>query len=518
MFLPLLGLVCALLLAPLLRRLYSRRMVALMSLREVSALPSADVPAPPAPVLSASEELSLTLCLRQRQVRLVRATIIAWLSANAIALTMVAGGVFDEVTPSSYLFWLVLVCIPFLVNLQWQGTKFAVLLIGGAAAVLQGLYDPYNVSFWVRAGFYLAVVMIFYFATAHRTLRATATFGGTVAIGTGCGIYMMALPARIEECLHVFPGAGLPPAFGAVTSFSVLGVLIGAALGFLPLLVIERWLRRRWLSETSAFVALALIFLFGTVMVTSKLALTPRLALLALWLTAVGAAYGAALRASRCPRNARSLLVLRVFSRDHRAEKALDAIQSRWRLAGPVVQIGGPDLMALNFGLGQFIRFATFRVDYLFQATAEQARGLCRRLDPNPDFEGRFQLHEVFCTDSAWRIAVEQLVDSVNVVLLDVRGFGEHREGTIYEVELLARRGRLAQTVVVCDADTDWACFERHAVAAGAQQVLAGRIDARSPHAIDTCFKRLLSIADRQHASSLGEPASVVSKNAPSFA
>jgi hypothetical protein len=187
-------------------------------------------------------------------------------------------------------------------------------------------------------------------------------------------------------------------------------------------------------------------------------------------------------------------------------------------LAGPVVQIGGPDLMALNFGLGQFIRFATFRVDHLFQATAEQARGLGRRLDPNPDFEGRFQLHEVFCTDSAWRIAVEQLVDSVNVVLLDVRGFGEHREGTIYEVELLARRGRLAQTVAVCDADTDWACFERHAVAAGAQQALAGRIDARSPHAIDTCFKRLLSIADRQHASSLGEPASVVSKNAPSFA
>jgi hypothetical protein len=49
MYLPLLGLVCALLLAPLLQRLYSRRIVALMSLREVSALPSADVPAPPHP-------------------------------------------------------------------------------------------------------------------------------------------------------------------------------------------------------------------------------------------------------------------------------------------------------------------------------------------------------------------------------------------------------------------------------------------------------------------------------------
>jgi hypothetical protein len=153
--------------------------------------------------------------------------------------------------------------------------------------------------------------------------------------------------------------------------------------------------------------------------------------------------------------------------------------------------------MALNLGLGQFIRFATFRVDHLFEATAEQARGLSRRLDPNPDLEGRYRMHEVFCTDSAWRIAVEQLVDRVDAVLLDVRGFGKHREGMIYEVELLARRGHLAQTVGLFDADTDWACFERHAAAAGALQALAGQIDARSPHAIDACFKRLLAIADR---------------------
>lgn len=514
MVLPLFGLICALPLAPMLRRFYSRRMVALMSLREVAAPPSAEVPTSPAPVLSPSNEPSLAQCVRERQVRLVRASIIAWLCANAVALAMVAARVFSAVTPTSYLFWLVLVCSPFLVNLQWQSTRPAVLLIGigGAASVLQVLFGHEDIvvqSVWVRMANYLVMVLVFYLATAHRTLRAIVIFAGIVAIGTVVGIYMAVLADGLMTCLHPLPGAGLPLALTNMTTHSFVAAIIGlfAGLGFVPLLIIERWLRRGWLSDTSTFVALALTFLFATVMGTSNLALAPRLALLALWLAAVGAAYAASLRASRWPRKARSLLVLRVFSRDHRAEKALDALQSRWQLAGPVVQIGGPDLMALNFGLGQFIRFATFRVDPLFQATAEQARGLFRRLDPNPDFEGRFRLHEVFCTDSAWRIAVEQLVDRVDAVLLDVRGFGNHREGTIYEVELLARRGRLAQTVGLFDAETDWACFERHAAATGALQALAGRIDAHIPNAIDACFQRLLAIADRQDTSPFSAPA-----------
>jgi hypothetical protein len=62
MMLPLFGLVCALPLAPMLRRFYSRRMVALMSLREVAAPSSTEVPTSPAPVLSASNEPSLGAC------------------------------------------------------------------------------------------------------------------------------------------------------------------------------------------------------------------------------------------------------------------------------------------------------------------------------------------------------------------------------------------------------------------------------------------------------------------------
>lgn len=515
MVLPLFGLICALPMAPMLRRFYSRRMVALMSLCADAAPPNPEVPASAAPVFSASDEPSLAQCLRQREARIVRASIIAWLCANAVALTMVAAHVFVGVTLTSYLFWLVLVCSPFLGNLQWKRTKSAVLLIGlgVVASVLQvwfGHEEMVEKSVWARMTAYLVMVLVFYLATAHRTLRAIVTFTGIVAMGMVFGMYVADRAVGLMRCLHPAPYFGLPLAITNMTTLSLIAAIVGsfALLGFVPLLIIERCLRRGWLSDTSAFVALTLTLLFATVMGTSNLALAPRLALLALWLAAVVAAYGTALRASRCPHKARSLLVLRVFSRNHRAEKALDALQSRWQLAGPVVQIGGPDLMALNFGLGQFIRFATFRVDDLFQATAEQARSLCRRLDPNPDFEGRFRLHEVFCTNSAWRTAVEQLVNRVDAVLLDVRGFGIHREGTIYEVELLARSGRLGQTVGLFDADTDWACFEYHAAAAGPLQTLAGRIDERSPNAIDACFQCLLATADRQDSSLFSASAS----------
>jgi hypothetical protein len=519
MAIPLIALVCSLPLSPLLRRFYSRRMIALMSLREESAPPNAELPPPPVSMPPASNEPSLTQCLRLRQRRLVVASFAAWLCANVFALAMVAAGVFKNVTISSYLFWLALVCGPFLVNLQRQGTKLNLLLIGGAAAVLQGFFggefyidakthQTVILSVWLATAGSLSIVLIFYLATAHRTLRAVVVFAGFVAIGMWLGSRAAYVPFNLMKCFHLLPNSGLSRALIGTTSLSLVGATIGlfAVLALVPLVVVERWLHRGWLSETLVFAALALAFILATVMMSSGLALVTELAVLVVWLAAVGAAYGGVLRASRWPRKARSLLVLRVFSRVHRTEKALDALQSRWQLVGPVVQVGGPDLMALNFGLGQFIRFATFRLDPLFQATAEQARGLCRRLDPSPDFEGRFPLHEIFCTDSAWHVAVEELIDGTDVVLLDLRGFGEARKGTIHEVGLLARLGRLPQTVAVFDAETDWACFERHAAAAGAPPALAGRIDMRRPHAVDACFENLLTIADRQITPSPCEP------------
>jgi hypothetical protein len=93
-------------------------MLTLMSLREVGALAGAEAPTPAASLSSAPDAPVLAKCLRQRQVRLARATIVAWLCANAVALVMVMADVFENVTPSSYLFWLVLTASPFLINLQ----------------------------------------------------------------------------------------------------------------------------------------------------------------------------------------------------------------------------------------------------------------------------------------------------------------------------------------------------------------------------------------------------------------
>src|SRR4030095_16897397 len=65
------------------------------------------------------------------------------------------------------------------------------------------------------------------------------------------------------------------------------------------------------------------------------------------WIALTVGAYIVVLRTSPWPAGACCLLVLRVFSQS-RSDRLLDKVQTSWRYAGPVLQIGGPDLARLN--------------------------------------------------------------------------------------------------------------------------------------------------------------------------
>jgi hypothetical protein len=202
------------------------------------------------------------------------------------------------------------------------------------------------------------------------------------------------------------------------------------------------------------------------------------------------------------PQHGRSLLMLRVFSKDRRAERLLDALQSRWRLAGPVLEIGGPDLAHLNLDLSEFIHFATGRTHELFQPGVVPAEVLAQSLQLTPDREGRFRVNEVFCFDTAWRGVVAQLLQLADGVLLDLRGFNSERSGTTFEVEQLAALGLLPRVVAVGDEHTDWAWFDARVAAASPGPVapLALRVDARAPGALQQCLARLMAVSDAPRA------------------
>jgi len=85
-----------------------------------------------------------------------------------------------------------------------------------------------------------------------------------------------------------------------------------------------------------------------------------------IWVTLTIGAYIVVLRASPWPAGACSLLVLRVFSPNRRSDRLLDQVQTGWRYAGPVLQIGGPDLARLNINPYEFALFLGMRTHQLF--------------------------------------------------------------------------------------------------------------------------------------------------------
>jgi DNA-binding NarL/FixJ family response regulator len=61
----------------------------------------------------------------------------------------------------------------------------------------------------------------------------------------------------------------------------------------------------------------------------------------------------------------------------------------------------------------------------------------------------------VYCHDSTWQQALEALVATSDVVLMDLRSFKTHNRGCRHELGVLARAPRLGRVVVLTDADTD---------------------------------------------------------------
>jgi hypothetical protein len=201
--------------------------------------------------------------------------------------------------------------------------------------------------------------------------------------------------------------------------------------------------------------------------------------------------------------------VLRVFTRRRKQQKLLNQLQSRWRYAGPVHQIGGPDLATTNVDPHECALFLVGRLHDLFLPEAASPAQLESRLRARADREGRYGINEVFCFNSAWKQTVEQLMQISEAILLDLRGLTAQRLGTSYELRVLARSGLLDRVVALGDERTDWALAERLLAEEGQDpQRLSRRIVGAELRA-QVIFERLLRVAGetrnaRQQSQSLG--------------
>jgi hypothetical protein len=192
------------------------------------------------------------------------------------------------------------------------------------------------------------------------------------------------------------------------------------------------------------------------------------------------------------------LLVLRVFSADRRKHALLDELQARWRYLGPVQQIGGPDLAAMNVDPYEAAMYLSYRLHRLFLPSALGGDALQSQLDALPCRDGRYRIHEVFCFNTAWRQTVERLMLDAAAIVLDVRGMGAQREGTSFEIGRLAALGLLDRVVAVGDDGTDWAHVDNMVQKHGGDPYRLQRVGDRTAldgAAADALLQKLITAA-----------------------
>jgi hypothetical protein len=200
----------------------------------------------------------------------------------------------------------------------------------------------------------------------------------------------------------------------------------------------------------------------------------------------------------------RRLLLLRVFGFQARTEALFDRLAQRWRFFGPVQMIAGVDLAMRTADAGDMLAFIGGRLGDQYVTAPADAAAKLAGLDQARDPDGRFRINEVFCHDDTWRPALLGLLDTSDIVLMDLRSFNQTNAGCIFEIEQLIQRAGRQRTVLVYGASTDvallgrvvgaaWAAAGSGTGVADAGEVAMVRIDSGSSREIAVVAQSLLA-------------------------
>ncbi len=155
-----------------------------------------------------------------------------------------------------------------------------------------------------------------------------------------------------------------------------------------------------------------------------------------------------------------NLLLLRVFRGDDSIEALFDQVIERWRYSGNTLLIAGKDLALRNLEPDELFIFLSGRLQTRFIDSQQHLQNLLENLDFKSDPDGRFRVNEFFCFDSTWKMVLDGLVQRVDRVLMDLRGYSPDREGCSHELRVLAVNTQLKKLVILFDKDTNKAAAE----------------------------------------------------------
>lgn len=161
--------------------------------------------------------------------------------------------------------------------------------------------------------------------------------------------------------------------------------------------------------------------------------------------------FGAPTQAGRPP----TLLVLRVFQQDANVQHLFDRVIERWRLTGNTVLIAGTDLLDRTIDADDIFTFIDGRLGERFLQTPADLPRRLAEFEWRPDAEGRHRVNEIYCHDTTWQQALDALVRTSDVVLMDLRNFVAQNKGCLHELQVLASTPGLRRVVVLVNDRTE---------------------------------------------------------------
>ena len=297
---------------------------------------------------------------------------------------------------------------------------------------------------------------------ALLTWASLAGVQAMVAIGERPSSFAISLLTLLDPVL------GWLPWYGVLMVF----VLLPWAVAWWPARMLGRALgraySRKWFSDLLAMFTAVWTFSLTDRALTVATQTNAGAAALAMYLPllSIPVVVWSAAKWRATSAHAPTLLVLRVFQRDKQARSLFDHVVERWRLSGNTVMIAGTDLVDRTLDADDIFRFLDRKLSQQFIVRRADVARRIAAFDMTADIDGRYRVNECYCHDTTWKDALDTLVYSSDVVLMDLRGFHADNSGCRYELASLARASRKLRVIILVDDRTDRA-VARDAVAPG---------------------------------------------------
>lgn len=212
------------------------------------------------------------------------------------------------------------------------------------------------------------------------------------------------------------------------------------------------------------------------------------------------------------------LLLLRVFGYQARTETLFDRVAQQWRFHGPVQLIAGVDLAMRTADPGDMLAFVGGRLDERYVTSVDDVRRRVDGLDMQRDPDGRFRVNELYCREDNWRMTLQALLDTTDIVLMDLRSFSSVNAGCTFELEQLVSRLPPEQIVFVYDQTTDLRLlgncladgWERsgHSGAPAGGSISCVRVERNSWPELQLLMRRLLGLEQPRRVLAVADLAS----------